>query len=80
MTGSGSSGSTTWPLSATILENERMALDECARRMPVGVRKYYFDRISELDDQIKDSKQRYPSFVGVYDTNNIHSLKNVPFI
>ena len=62
------------------LENERMVLDERARRMPVGVRKYYFDRISELDEEIGKSKARYPSFVRVYDTNNIHSLKNVPFI
>ena len=62
------------------LQNERMILDERARRMPEGVRKYYFDRISELDEQIKDSKQRYPAFVGVYDTNTVHSLKNVPFI
>ena len=62
------------------LQNERMILDERARRMPEGVRKYYFDRISELDERIKDSRQRYPSFVGVYDTNNIQSLKNVPFI
>ena len=62
------------------LENERMILDERARRMPEGVRKYYFDRIADLDEEIKRSKARYPSYVGVYDTNNVHSLKNVPFI
>ena len=62
------------------LENERMVLDERARRMPEGLRKYYFERISELDKQISESKTRYPAFVSVYDTNNSQSLKNVPFV
>ena len=62
------------------LENERMVLDERARRMPPGLRKYYFDRIVELDDEIGVLKTAYPAFQGRYDSNKIPSLKNVPHI
>ena len=62
------------------LENERMSLDERARQMPQGLRKYYFDRIVELDDEIKELKTKYPGFQGLYDSNKIASLTNVPHI
>ena len=60
------------------LENERMVLDERARRMPEGVRKYYCGRIKDLDSEIKVLKGSYPTFVGVYDSNTVQSLKNEP--
>ena len=62
------------------LENERMSLDERARQMAPGLRAYYFNRISDLDEEIKTLKTKYPSFQGLYDSNKIESLKNVPHI
>ena len=51
------------------LENARMVLDEGVRRMPEGVRKYYWDRIDELDSEIKVLKPTYLSFTGSYASN-----------
>ena len=49
------------------LEQQRNNLRNGLDRLTEGVRKYYMDRIVQLDTKISASKKRYPMFRGNYD-------------
>ena len=49
------------------LEEQRNNLRYGLEKLPEGVRKYYLDRIVQLDTQIDTSKKRFPMFRGNYD-------------
>ena len=49
------------------LEVERQNLKHYAEKLPTSLQKFYFDRISQLSDDIGRLKKAYPKFRGQYD-------------
>ena len=49
------------------LEEQRGNLRNGLERLPPPMRRYYLDRINQLDAKIDASKRKYPMFRGNYD-------------